>query len=195
MKALHDHEHLATLQRYYAQHRVLPSYARLMEILGYASKSAVKKVLERLETAGMLERTPDGDWAPTERFFERVVANEPVPAGMPVTTLDDGVEQMTIDRFLIQDPGETVLIRVKGDSMINAGIHDGDVVIVDRSIKPMSGKVIIATLNGEMLIRRFDKTFNKIKLIPETSKLASIDIDPYAEFSVWGVVTYVIHAL
>jgi repressor LexA len=103
MKALHDHEHLATLQRYYARHRVLPSYARLMEILGYASKSAVKKVLERLETAGMLERTPDGDWAPTERFFERVVANEPVPAGMPVTTLDDGVEQMTIDRFLIQE--------------------------------------------------------------------------------------------
>jgi DNA polymerase V len=86
-------------------------------------------------------------------------------------------------------------MRVRGDAMINAGIHDGDVVIVDRSIKPMSGKVIIATLNGEMLIRRFDKTFNKIKLIPETSKLASIDIDPYAEFSVWGVVTYVIHAL
>ncbi len=54
MKALHDHEHLATLQRYYAQHRVLPSYARLMEVLGYASKSAVKKVLERLEAAGML---------------------------------------------------------------------------------------------------------------------------------------------
>jgi len=55
--------------------------------------------------------------------------------------------------------------------------------------------VIIASLNGEMLIRRFEKTFNKIRLIPETTKLATIDIDPYAEFSVWGVVTYVIHAL
>ena len=79
--------------------------------------------------------------------------------------------------------------------MIGAGIHDGDVVIVDRSLKPDSGKVIIASLNGEMLIRRFEKTFNKVRLIPETNKLATIDIDPYAEFSVWGVVTYVIHSL
>jgi DNA polymerase V len=59
----------------------------------------------------------------------------------------------------------------------------------------VSGKVIIATLNGEMLIRRFEKAINKVRLIPETKKLAAIDIDPYAEFSVWGVVTYVIHAL
>jgi DNA polymerase V len=55
--------------------------------------------------------------------------------------------------------------------------------------------VIIATLNGEMLIRRFEKAINKVRLIPETKKLAAIDIDPYAEFSVWGVVTYVIHGL
>jgi DNA polymerase V len=69
------------------------------------------------------------------------------------------------------------------------------VVIVDRSIKASSGKVIIATLNGEMLIRRFEKGFNKIRLIPDTSKLSPIEVDPYADFSVWGVVTYVIHAV
>ncbi|HLO81433.1 MAG TPA: translesion error-prone DNA polymerase V autoproteolytic subunit [Chitinophagaceae bacterium] len=109
---------------------------------------------------------------------------------------DDFAERgIDLNEQLIRNKPATFFMRVRGDAMINAGIHDGDVVIVDRSIKPMSGKVIIATLNGEMLIRRFDKTFNKIKLIPETSKLASIDIDPYAEFSVWGVVTYVIHAL
>jgi DNA polymerase V len=109
---------------------------------------------------------------------------------------DDFAERgIDLNEYLIRNKPATFFMRVRGDAMINAGIHDGDVVIVDRSIKPMSGKVIIATLNGEMLIRRFDKTFNKIKLIPETSKLASIDIDPYAEFSVWGVVTYVIHAL
>ena len=79
--------------------------------------------------------------------------------------------------------------------MIGAGIHDGDVVIVDRSIKPVTGKVIIAILGGEMLIRRLEKTFNKIRLVPETNKLASIDVDPYSDFTVWGVVTYVIHAL
>ena len=59
-KPLNDTEHLATLQNYYAENRVLPSYARLMALLGFASKSAIKKVLERLEAAGMLQRSEDG---------------------------------------------------------------------------------------------------------------------------------------
>jgi DNA polymerase V len=84
-------------------------------------------------------------------------------------------------------------MRVRGEAMVGAGIFDGDTVIVDRSIKPVSGKVVIAVLNGDMLIRRFEKGFNTMRLVPETNRLAPIDIDPYAEFSIWGVVTYVIH--
>lgn len=109
---------------------------------------------------------------------------------------DDYAERgIDLNEQLIRNKPSTFFMRVRGEAMINAGIHDGDVVIVDRSIKPISGKVIIATLNGEMLIRRFEKAINKVRLIPETKKLAPIDIDPYAEFSVWGVVTYVIHSL
>lgn len=186
MKALHDHEHLATLQRYYAHHRVLPSYARLMEILGYASKSAVKKVLERLETAGMLERTPDGDWAPTERFFERVVANEPVPAGMPVTTLDDGVEQMTIDRFLIQDPGETVLIRVKGDSMINAGIHNGDLAVVERRKNANVGEQVVAVVDDQFTLKTLGRDQEGYHLIPANPEYPVIR--PNGKLEIFGVV-------
>ena len=109
---------------------------------------------------------------------------------------DDYAERgIDLNEQLVRNKPATFFMRVRGDAMINAGIHDGDVVIVDRSIRPVSGKVIIATLNGEMLIRRFEKAINKVRLIPETKKLAAIDIDPYAEFSVWGVVTYVIHSL
>jgi len=109
---------------------------------------------------------------------------------------DDYAEKgIDLNEQLVRNKPATFFMRVRGEAMIGAGIHDGDVVIVDRSLKPDSGKVIIASLNGEMLIRRFEKTFNKVRLIPETSKLATIDIDPYAEFSVWGVVTYVIHSL
>lgn len=186
MKALHDHEHLATLQRYYAQHRVLPSYARLMEILGYASKSAVKKVLERLETAGMLERTPDGDWAPTERFFERVVANEPVPAGMPVTTLDDGVEQMTIDRYLIQSPGQTVLIRVKGDSMINAGIHSGDIAVVERRQDAQVGEQVVAVVDDQFTLKTLGHDKQGYCLLPANPEYPVIR--PNGKLEIFGVV-------
>jgi DNA polymerase V len=67
---------------------------------------------------------------------------------------------------------------------------------VDRSVKAVSGKVVIAILNGEMLIRRLEKSLNKLRLVPETPRLAPIDVDiSGAEFSIWGVVTYVIHAL
>ena len=109
---------------------------------------------------------------------------------------DDYAEKgIDLNEQLVRNKPATFFMRVRGEAMVGAGIHDGDVVIVDRSLKPDSGKVIIASLNGEMLIRRFEKNFNKVRLIPETAKLAIIDIDPYAEFSVWGVVTYVIHSL
>ena len=97
---------------------------------------------------------------------------------------------------LIRNKPATFFMRVSGDAMTGAGIFNGDVVIVDRSLKAANGKVVIALLNGEMLIRRFEKTFNKLRLVPETPRLSAIDIDiSGAEFSIWGVVTYVIHAL
>ncbi len=109
---------------------------------------------------------------------------------------DDYAERgIDLNEQLVRNKPATFFMRVRGDAMIGAGIHDGDIVIVDRSIKAASGKVIIATLNGEMLIRRFEKGFNKVRLIPDTAKLSPIDVDPYAEFAVWGVVTYVIHAV
>lgn len=115
--------------------------------------------------------------------------------GFGAATDDYAERGIDLNEQLVRNKPATFFMRVNGDAMIGAGIFDGDVVIVDRSLKPASGKVIIATLNGEMLIRRLEKVFNKVRLVPETTKLAPIDVDPTGEFSVWGVVTYVIHAL
>lgn len=110
---------------------------------------------------------------------------------------DDYAERgIDLNEQLVGNKPSTFFMRVRGDAMIGAGIHDGDIVIVDRSLKVVSGKVVIAVLNGEMLIRRFEKTFNKIRLVPETSKLSAIEVDTVnGEFSIWGVVTYSIHSL
>src|SRR5579862_404852 len=109
---------------------------------------------------------------------------------------DDYMERgIDLNEQLIRNKPATFFMRVKGNAMIGAGIFDGDIVIVDRSIKAANGKVVIVTLNGEMLMRRFEKTMNRIRLLPETSKLSPIEVDPSgAEFSVWGVVTYTIHS-
>lgn len=166
MKALNDQKHLATLQHYYAEHRVLPSYARLMSLLGFASKSAIKKLLERLEAAGMLERTPDGDWSPGNRFFERAIATQPVPAGMPISTDGEVPEQITVDRYLIQEPANTVLIRVKGDSMIDAGIHDGDLAVVERKSDAAPGEIVVAIVDDQFTLKTLARDNIGYHLLP-----------------------------
>jgi DNA polymerase V len=110
---------------------------------------------------------------------------------------DDYMERgIDLNEQLVRNKPATFFMRVRGDAMIGAGIFDGDIVIVDRSIKATSGKIVIAILNGEMLIRRLEKTMNKIRLLPETSKLSPIDIDlSAAEFLIWGIVTYTLHSL
>ncbi len=107
---------------------------------------------------------------------------------------DDYMERgIDLNEQLIKNKPATFFMKVNGDSMINAGIHSGDHVIVDRSLKPLSGKIVIAVLDGEMLIRRLEKTMNRMRLIPETTKLSPIEISEFSDFVIWGVVTYVIH--
>ena len=107
---------------------------------------------------------------------------------------DDYAERgIDLNEQLVRNKPATFFMRVNSDAMVGAGIFNGDVIIVDRSLEAKSGKVVVAVLNGEMLVRRLERSFNKIRLLPETKKLAPIDVDPFAEFIVWGVVTYVIH--
>jgi DNA polymerase V len=84
---------------------------------------------------------------------------------------------------------------MKGDAMRESGIFDGDVLVVDRSLKLVNGKVIVAILNGELLVRRFHKNFSSAFLIPENNRYKTINLSEFSDFTVWGVVTYVIHAL
>ncbi|HTL08414.1 MAG TPA: translesion error-prone DNA polymerase V autoproteolytic subunit [Chitinophagaceae bacterium] len=109
---------------------------------------------------------------------------------------DDYAERgIDLNEQLIQNKPATFFMRIRGDAMTGAGIYNGDTVIVDRSLKAGSGKVVIAILNGELLIRRLEKTFNKIRLLPENERFNAIDVDPAtADFSIWGVVTFTVHA-
>jgi DNA polymerase V len=108
---------------------------------------------------------------------------------------DDYIERgIDLNEQLICNKPATFFMRVSSDAMREAGIYKGDVAIVDRSIKATNGKVIIAVLNGDMMIRRFERTNNSIRLLTDSNKLSPIHIDDTCEeFAIWGVVTYVIH--
>ena len=99
-----------------------------------------------------------------------------------------------LNEQLVRNKPATCFMRVTGNSMINASINNGDILIVDRSIKAENGKIVIAILDGEMLIRRFEKTLNRLRLIPETTKLSPIEVSEFTDCKIWGVVTYVIKA-
>ena len=103
--------------------------------------------------------------------------------------MDRGID---LNEQLIRNKPATFFMRVSGSSMINAGIYNGDIVIVDRSLKPQNGKIVIAVIDGEMLIRRYEKTLNSLRLIPETAKLSPIEVSEFSDFKIWGVVIYII---
>jgi DNA polymerase V len=106
---------------------------------------------------------------------------------------DDYMERgIDLNEQLIRNKPATFFMKVSGNSMINAGIYDGDIVIVDRSIKPQNGKIVIAVIDGDMLIRRYEKTMNSLRLIPETPKLSPIDVSEFMDFKIWGVVSCII---
>lgn len=107
---------------------------------------------------------------------------------------DDFMERgIDLNEMLINNKPATYFFRMNGTAMEDAGIFSGDVLVVDRSIKATNGKVIIAAINGELLVRRFEQSFNKAILAAANKRYRNIELDEFTQFNCWGVVTYVIH--
>lgn len=116
-----------------------------------------------------------------------------VPAGFPSPADDYLDKKLDLNEYLVKHPAATFFVRVSGDSMIDAGIHNGDILIVDRSLPAVDGKIIIAVLDGELTVKRLRKQGNKVTLVPENDLYEPIEINEFNDFEVWGVVTNVIH--
>jgi repressor LexA len=180
-----DGEYLAKLQDYYADWKNIPSYAKLCEVFGIASKSWVKAVLTRLSAAGFIERTPDGAWIPTRQFFARPLAESSVQAGMPVSVTETQGEHFIIDEMLIDTPSETTLIPVRGDSMVEAGIHDGDVAVVEKRNLANVGDIVVAIVDNEFTLKTLDRERGKYILRPANP--AYPIIRPQGTLEIYGV--------
>jgi len=116
-----------------------------------------------------------------------------VSAGFPSPADDYIGQQLDINELLIKNPASTFCVRVAGDSMTGVGINDNDILVVDRSLEPVHGKIIIAAINGELTVKRLVKTDHSCQLVAENSNYPPIDITEEFSCIVWGVVTSVIH--
>lgn len=180
-----DVEYLARLQDYYVEWKSIPSYAALCEVFGIASKSWVKAILMRLSEAGFIERTPDGVWVPTKQFFARPLAESSVQAGMPVAVTATQGDYLVIDEMLIETPSKTTLIPVKGDSMIEAGIHEGDIAVVEKRMTANVGDIVVAIVDNDFTLKTLDREAGEYILRP--ANLAYPVIRPRGSLEIFGV--------
>jgi len=119
----------------------------------------------------------------------------PVTAGFPSPAEDYIEGKLDLNKYLIRHPAATFFVRVTGESMINAGIHPGDILIVDRAIEPGDKNVVIAAIDGEFMVKRIRMIQGKVFLMPENENFKPLKIENEMNFEVWGVVTNLIHRL
>jgi DNA polymerase V len=118
-----------------------------------------------------------------------------VAAGFPSPAEDAIAGSLDLNEFLIRHPAATFFVRASGVSMVDVGIFDGDILVVDRSLNPVDGKIVIAAINGELTVKRFCKEGTRCFLRAENESYQPIELVAGMELHIWGVVTSVIHKL
>mgnify|MGYP002778240216 CR=1 FL=1 len=122
------------------------------------------------------------------------LCGSPVPAGSPAELSDYFEEYVDLNEYLLPRPAETYLIRVRGDSMMEANIHEGDLLIVDMLASPGNGAIVIASVDHETTVKRYYEREGRITLVPENSDYEPVLVGHDQHFEIHGVVTHIIHA-
>ena len=130
----------------------------------------------------------------TTKRFRIPLLNDSVSAGFPSPADDYTEENIDLNEHLISNPFSTFFLRVKGDSMINAGIKDKDLIIVDKSLKARPGNIIIAMIDGEFTIKRLSIKNDELYLKAENNNYPDFRFKNHIDVQIWGVVIYSIHS-
>lgn len=163
------------------------TYSQLEDILGYSSKGAVRRIVPRLVEKGILRFDKlKGKLFPTALIQYGVKILGVVQAGFPSPAEEELVDTLSLDEFLIKKPNATYLVKVSGDSMIDAGIREGDLVLVERGRQPFPGDIVIAQVDGEWTMKFYEKKNGKVMLRAANKKYPLIE--PMRELVIGGVV-------
>lgn len=174
---------------FYRQKGRMPSFSEIGEIVGLRSKNAVYKLVNKLERLKFIERDEKGRLIP-KSIAHSVKILGTVEAGFPSPAEEELADTLSLDEFLIQNPDSTFLLKVSGDSMTEAGILPGDMVLVDKGRIPKSGDIVVAEIDGEWTMKYLRKRGDNITLIPANHRYKPIK--PKKELKIAGVVTAVI---
>lgn len=165
----------------------MPSHQEICDLFGYTTKASSQYLVTKLIDAGFLEKDEHGKLLPKNLF---TIPNLGIiKAGYP-TVADMQEDAIDVYDYLLNRPGTIFSLTVKGDSMIDEGIHEGDIVIVEKDRDPRNGDVIAACVDGEWTVKYYNNTFGDITLLPANKRYPVIK--PKESFTIGGVVVSVI---
>ncbi len=180
---------LRPLRRFIRTEGRLPSYREMLTLFEYRSKNAVHGLVRKLEQLGYIRKSR-GRLVPTARLNGTLKLLGVVQAGFPSPAEEELVDTINLDEFLVERPEATYLLTVSGDSMIEAGIHPGDIVLVEKGRSPRNRDIVVAQVDDEWTIKYFSKDAEGILLLPANRKYNSIR--PRRSLLIGGVVRAVI---
>lgn len=165
-------DYKAKLIQFYHSKKRMPSYTEMMELFGFKSKNAVYRVVTKLIAAGIVAKDTLGHLIPTASFDDLPMVGL-VKAGFPAPgdTLSDTIN---IEDYLVRKRDKTYLLEVDGDSMIDAHIADGDMVVAERTQQAKDGDIVIAQVDGEFTMKYFKKNRDKVWLEPANKNFKNI---------------------
>jgi SOS regulatory protein LexA len=182
-------EKVGKLRDFYQRENRLPGYNEMLEIFGYRSKNAVHGLLRRLHELGYVRKN-GRKVALTNKLVGGIRVLGTVKAGFPSPAEEELVDTMNLNDFLVRRPDATFMLTVSGDSMIDAGIYPGDIVLVERGVAPRNRDIIIAQVDEEWTMKYFSKDKDGVRLDPANKKYKTIR--PQRSLNIGGVVRAVI---
>jgi len=174
---------------FYKQHKRMPGYAEIMSLVGFKSKNAVYKLINKLVEEGILNKDSRGKLTPNKLFGEIPLLGL-VEAGFPTMNDEEMTDTVSIDDYLIDHKDSSYLLEVKGDSMINEGIKEGDLVLVERKGEAKDGDIVIAEIDGGWTMKYLRKQNGKVHLEAANPKYKPMY--PTYEFRIAAIVKGVI---
>lgn len=158
-----DENYKKKIRDFYKSKSRMPSYSEIMKLLGFSSKGSVTNLVKRLESDGFLSKDSSGRLIPA-KLHSPVKVLGLVEAGFPSPAEEELVDVMSLDEYLIENKESAYLLSVKGDSMIDAGIMPGDLVIIERTNNIKEGQIVVAEVDGEWTMKYLRKKNGKMYL-------------------------------
>ena len=181
---------LSQLREFHKAEGRAPSYAEMLSIFQYKSKNAVHGVVQKLLEYGYVTKSGSGRISFTSKLTGNIKLLGTIAAGFPSPAEEELVDVMSLDEYLVASPESTYMLTVSGDSMIDAGIHPGDIVLVERGKRPEENDIIVAQVDEEWTIKYFGKDSAGVYLDPANAKYKRIR--PQQSLLIAGVVSAVI---